>query len=502
MMRTPRRRWSLWACAALLLSVSACDFADINENPNQSTTATPTTLLPRGQWLIAQNNFDAFALGRFSNLYAQYWTQNQYTDEDRYAFPTARSGSVNTMWNQYYIGMNNLQEMVRLYEASPGQFDAFGAPGNMEAIALILQAYTYQHIADIWGPAPFSQALQGDQAPAAAYDDPRDIYMGVLEMLTRANGLINTGALGPTAGDLIYGGNMARWQRLANSLKMRVAIRIADVMPDVSRAAITEALAAGVFTGNADNARFPFAAAPPYQNPIFTNFQGGRDDWAVAAPLVNYMSANEDPRLAVYADPSDASVSAGSPQVVPFAYGQSGAAANAQYSSGNYSRPGAAVRTANFAGPLMLYDEVLFIQAEAAQRGWISGNAAALYEQAIRASVAYWGVTNQAATNAFVANVPYDANNWRLSIGRQKWVALYMQGVQGWSEWRRLDFGLLTPPAGGSAVNFGRPIAIRMTYPLVEQSLNRRNWTAAMDQFYGGTANDTQGTPVFWDVTN
>jgi hypothetical protein len=267
-------------------------------------------------------------------------------------------------------------------------------------------------------------------------------------------------------------------------------------MQEASRQAIQQALTAGVMTSVADGAAFAFAAAPPYQNPIFTNYQGGRDDWAVTATLVNYMQGSGDPRLPVYADPSRLTGT-----IVPFAYGQSGSSASAQFNAGNYSQPGTRVRQANSPGIMMLYDEVLFAHAEAVQRGFVAGNAAALYEQAIRASMAYWGVTNQAAINAHVASVPYDAANWRLSIGRQKWVALYMQGVQGWSEWRRLDFGLFQPPAGGSTVNFGRPIAIRLTYPQQEQSLNPVNYRAAMQQYYGGAENDTQGTPVFWDVT-
>lgn len=480
-----------WGLAALVLFVSACDLVEMNDNPNAPTEATPTTLLPRGMGLIANNTYDAFNLGRFSALYSQYWTQNQYTDEDRYNFPVSRAGSVDAMWNTYYIALNNLEEAVRLYENEPGEYDAFGDPDNVRAVVLTMQAYTFQLITDIWGPAPFSEALQGVDNPAPAYDSQQEIYMGILAMLTEANNIIDTSAPGPRTGDLVYGGDMAKWKKLANSLKMRVAMRVADVMPNEARAAITEALAAGVFTSVADAAEITFTAAPPYQNPIFGNYQGGRDDWAVTTTLVDYMAAYDDPRLPIFAQPSDATG-----EIVGFVYGQSEGTAQALFSQGLFSRPGMAVRRADSPAIVMLYDEVLFLQAEAAQRTFTGGDAASLYQQAIRASMAYWGVTDQAAIDAAVAAVPYNAGNWKEVLGRQKWVALYSQGVQGWSEWRRLDFGLLQPPAGGVATEFGRSIAVRLPFPGVEQTLNGANRTEGV-QLLGGP--DNQGTLLFWD---
>jgi hypothetical protein len=490
-------RLAPWGFAALLLFVSACDLTDMNENPNEPITVTPTNLLTRGQNLIAANTYAVSTHGWFGNIYSQYWTQNQYTAEDRFDFPYARAVQVNDMWNNWYVAMNNLEEIVRLYERSPGRYDAFGHPNNMEAIALILQAYTFQLITDIWGPAPFSKAFLGTANAAPAYDSQQEIYVGVLEMLTRANGLINVGAPGPTpaAADLVYGGNMAQWKKFANSLKLRVAIRIADVMPAESQQAIQQALSAGVFTSVADRAEIRFSGSPPYRNPIFNSYDDGRDDWAVTSTLVDYMQANDDPRLPAFADPSDRDN-----VIVGFDYGQTNGAAQAQFSVGNFSRPAAHLRQPATPGVLMRYDEVLFVQAEAAQRWGIGGSAAVLYQDAIRASMADWGVTDQVAITAFLLSVPYNAANWKQVLGRQKWVALYNQGVQGWSEWRRLDFGLLRPPAGGSLRDFGLPIAVRIPYPSDEQTLNQQNWLAAVTAHFGGAANDHQGRRLWWDV--
>lgn len=484
-------RLTAWAFVGMLVFASACDLTDLNDNPNQPTTANPTTLLPRAQYLIAATTLDDFNYGRFSGLYSQYWTQNQYTSEDRYGFPQDRATSVNAMWNNYYLAMNNLQEIIRLYDEDEEGYSAFGSRANFEAIVLILQAYTYHHIVDTWGPAPFSEALQQLDNPVPAYDSAQDIYAGLLEMLTRADGLIDVNGGAPTGGDIMYGSDMANWKRFANSLKMRVAMRIADVEPGTASTAIQQAIAAGPFTSNSHNALFQFTGSPPYQNRIFLSYQGGRDDWAVTNTLVDYMQSNNDPRLPIYADPSDRD-----DVIVGFGYGQSEGAAQAQFSQGNFSRPGAAVRQATSPHRFMLYDEVLFIRAEAVERGFISGDAEALFRQAVEASALHWGVSAGDASS-FAASVSYDSNNWNESIGRQKWVALYMQGIQGWSEWRRLDFGLLTPPVAGPVVDFGRPIAIRMSYPIVEQTLNAESYSGGVSMLGGP---DNQGTPLFWDV--
>lgn len=482
---------STGAALALLLLVAACDSGldDLNEDPNQPATTRTPFLLTAAQTDISDNYWGSFELGYFGNLYAQYWSQNQYTTESRYLY---REGVVNSTWEDYYVALNDLQEIIRLARANPETVGLDGAPQNQIAVAKIMQAWTFQVMTDIWGAIPFTDALQGRDNLAPAYTPQEQIYPALITLLTEATDSLDVTQPGFVEGDVIYGGDMERWRRFANSLKMRIALRMADQLPAEAGAAIQEALAAGPMQGNEDNALFAFSAAPPFQNPIYESYNvSGRDDFAVSEPLVDVMTATAvpDPRLASYAAPAEVN-----DQYVGFAYGLADGLA-AAVPRNAFSRPDEALRNDPTAPCIwMLYDETLFIQAEAASRGLITGDAAALYEAAIQASMAYWGVTDAAAVDAFIAAVPFDETN----LARQKWVALYMQGVQGWAEWRRLDFGgILVPPASGKLIEFEGDIPVRWPYPTDEQSLNAANLEAAV----AGLANgDNQGSRVWWDV--
>ncbi len=481
--------------ATLSLVMSACDgITDINDNPNAPTDATTPYLLTDAQMALADNYWGDFTAGRFGLVYAQFWSQNQYTSEDRYDFPNARASSVNNMWGNYYLILNNLEQIKRLNREDPNAYSLYGDNDNQIAIAQILQAWIFHTMTDIWGPIPFHDALGGASNPSPEYTEQRDVYMSLLDSLTVANDRINLGAPGITSGDIIYDGDMTQWKRFANSLKMRIAIRMADVEPGAAAEAIQEALAAGVFESNADNALLSYLSEAPHQNPIFLNYLGGRDDWHASEALIDLMNEHEDPRRSAYAEETANGDYAG------FPYGLNEGNAQALYGAEDdqYSRPSAEVISATSPAILMLYDEVLFIQAEAAQRGFIAGDAEALFYDAVEASLNFWGVDDQQEVDAFLDGLTYDAANWRQSLGEQKWLALYMQGVHGWAEWRRLDFeGVLRAPADGPIPDFGRDIAIRLTYPLNERNLNEENLEQAI-QMLGGP--DTQGTPVWWDV--
>lgn len=138
--------------------------------------------------------------------------------------------------------------------------------------------------------------------------------------------------------------------------------------------------------------------------------------------------------------------------------------------------------------------------AEAAERGWTSIlSAEEHYNAAITLSMNYWGITDQAAIDEYLAqpSVAYSTAEgaWNEKIGRQKWAALYMQGYEAWAEYRRLDFGVLLPCADGVLEGDGS-VPNRMRYPLDEQTLNGDNWAAATN---GGT-DDVLTTRMWWDV--
>lgn len=481
------RTLSLAGVAVAALSLSACDLTELNEDPNNPTQPTPSYILSSSQVNLADTYWDSFNNGRFALLYAQYWTQNQYTDEDRYQY---RTNVVDNYWSAYYLAINNLEEIKRIISANPS---GYAAPETQQAVAEVLQVWAFQNLTDTFGDIPYTEALQGAANPSPAYTPQEEIYPDLIARLTAAQGAIDPSAT--VAGDVIFGGDAAKWKRFANSLKMRVAIRMADVMPSQAGAAIAEAVAAGPMMSNDDNALLNFSS-PPFQNPIWENYNiSGRDDWAVTDALVEELDG--DPRLGVYVDPTPASAG-GDPQYVGLDYGLAGGVA-AAIPRASFSRPGIAVRTETAPAIFMLYDEVLFIRAEAAARGLsgATGDADDLFEDAVAASVDYW--TDGDDTDDFVDSLPtLTSDNYRQVLGVQKWLALYMQGLQGWSEWRRLGFtGVLETPAGGKADQFDGPIAVRLVYPSKEGTLNAANLDAAI----ASQGPDTQGTRVWWDVS-
>ena len=480
------RLLSLAGVAVAALSLSACDITSLNDDPNNPTQPTPGYILSSAEVNLADTYWDSFNNGRFAILYAQYWTQNQYTDEDRYAY---RDAVVNNYWNAFYLQISNLQEIKRIVGDNP---IGFADPENQIAAAEILQVWAYHVLTDIYGDIPYTDALQGAENPAPAYTAQEEIYPDLIARLTTAQASINPA--GAVSGDVIFGGDAAKWKRFANSLKMRIAMRMADRLPDQAATAIREALAAGPMRSKIDAATLQFQASQPYSNPIWENYNiSGRDDWAVTDALVAQLQG--DPRLPVYVDPTPAS--GDTPAYVGLDYGLAGGVA-AAIPRANFSRPGAAVRTQTAPALLMLYDEVLFIQAEAAARGLIAGDANTLFRSAVAASLDYWTPGSGTANAAFVAGLPaVTPANYRQVLGVEKWLALYMQGVQGWSEWRRLDFtGVLDAPAGGKLDQFDGSIAVRLVYPSNEGSLNGANLAAAV----ASQGADTQGTKLWWDV--
>lgn len=484
--------------AVIAGSYACTDLAEVNENPNQPSETQTPFLLTNAQKDLSDNYWGEFPLGYFGNLYAQYWSQNQYSSESRYAF---RTGVVNNIWSGYYLALNDLQEIIRLNREFPEQYANYGNNANQIAVAKTLKAWTFLTLTDIWGSIPFEEALGGRENPSPEYSSQEEVYTGVIQMLTEASDSINVAAGGFTSGDVFYNGDMEQWRRFANSLKLRAAMRIADVNPDQAETAVNEALDAGVMQSNEDNALFVYQSSVPNANPIYEAYID-RDDFAVSEPLVELMTDNDDPRLPAYAaeTPSDEV-----DDYVGFPYGLAQGQAAAVPRS-EFSRPSERVRAADFPAIYMLYDEVLFLQAEAAQRDFISGDPATFYADAITASMEFWNNQSPSADisesdiNNYIADNSYDAANWRQSLGVQKWLALYMQGIQGWAEWRRLDFeGVLVPPVSGKlAVTFPTDIAVRYPYPNDEQNLNEKNvQTAVTNQ---GWAEDDQGRLVWWDV--
>lgn len=494
------------AIAALFIFLfSGCtkDFEEINENPNKLTEAPPSFLLSSAQKFMARMTNDEWFSGRFGMLYSQYWSQTSYTDESRYKL---RDGTNNAYWLYFYAGRDaalsgalngggimDFIEIIRLNTDEATKEDAAVTSGDNEnqiAVARILKAYYIHMLTDAYGDIPYFEAFKGPETPHPRYTPQEEIYTDLLKELTEAQNQIDPDPDYALQGDIIYGGDMSKWKKFANSLRLRIAMRMSKVDPTGSQAEIQAALDAGVFESNADNAKFQFLSSVPNNHPLNENAKE-REDFALSKTLVDLMKVdyNNDPRLPLYGDlPRNEEVG----EFVGFPYGLSQDEATA-LDGVNYSYPGtldaglSGVYAADFPVTLMDYAEVLFIQCEH------NGYDQTLYEQAITASMEDWGVA-QAHITEYIGNVPAASEQ---TVAEQKYIALYMQGHQAWAEWRRTGYPQLTIPEGGIMAPGLEVIPRRRTYPTDEQSLNEESYNEAVARLSNGDAFDSR---MWWDV--
>lgn len=486
------------------------NFGDINVDPNNPSVVPAEYLLTSAQNAMADDVWDEWMNGRFGLLVSQYWSQNNYTDESRYTF---RQGVINSYWGYYYDrSLRDLEEVKNLVKAGDDYALGLASAYNKVAVAEILECWMYQFMTDIWGPLPYSEALKGSEIRTPKYDSQQEIYLSLVSRLEKAKADIDESAGGFGDADVIYGGDMGLWKKFASSLLLRVGMRMSDVDAATAKA-VVEGSYADAFTSNGDNAVFTYLSEQPSNNPLNQDrIERGNADFCLSNILVDKaLGSRNDPRVEAFADPA---VNSGN--YVGRPYGQSSAAAAGEAPE-DYSQPSGAMAVQGAAsfGPydvlaaeapvtLMNYAEVCFILAEAKERGWnVSGSAAEWYDAGITASMNEWGITDAGAISDYLAqaNVDYSSapGDWKQKIGVQKWIALFMQGVQGWSEWRRLDFDLLEAPVDGATGDIGSKSApVRLTYPTNEQTQNAANYGDAVDNLLGGP--DKLSTRLWWDV--
>src|SRR3989442_2956644 len=479
-------RYKILSVFAALAAITACsDLTSINQNPNGPVDVPPPSILPNVIQTVVGGVNGVNSLNiRGGGLWVQYYLEIQYRDEDKYLVRSGTSGG----WGFYNGALEDIRRMIIKGEANKTP--------NWSAVGRIMKSYVFSVMTDAMGNLPYSQALKGDTVLNPAYDTQQAIYNGMLADLAQANTDIDLapGAVGFSDGDLMYGGNMAKWKRFANSLRLRLAIHLSKADPTKAASEAAAAVAAGVFTSNADNAQLMYLGTSPNRNPIYNDAQG-RDDYGMSKTFVDSLTSFADPRLPVFA------------QINPAGTGYQGLPNGLNDGEGtpivNISRFGAFWRsTAAAPMELLTYSEVLFLEAEAAERGWIPGGSAAAatyYTNAITASLQQYGVAAaDIATYLGQAKVGYDAGGTTLAahmnqIMYQKWVSLFMQGMEAWTEVRRTGIPSFIP---GPRAVFGAGIAgripQRLPYDDNEAVLNSANLNAAVTSQKFSAGNDIQ----------
>jgi hypothetical protein len=471
--------------AGAVLVASGCTkpLNSLNVNPKSSTTALPTALFTQVEKSFSDNNTTTnIAVAPF-RVVSQEWTENSYVYEAIYDF--AVYDCPDGWWNSMYV--NVIHNIEQAKAAFPVNFQGTaGALRNDLDIADLLEVYSYGELVATFGDVPYTQA-EKTTIPFPKYDDAATIYTDLLMRIdTCIAGLnVNESAMG--SNDLIYGGNIAQWVKFAASLKLRMAMLLADVDPTTANTKVNEAITTGVFQSNSDNAVFSYdPASPTNSNPIWQSIAySGRHDFVPANLLVSTMVGWNDPRLPYYFTQFNGEYSGGNP-------GQGNG-------YGLFSDFGPALYTPALPGDLLDYTEVQFYLAEAAERGFIAGPAATYYNNAITASIQFWGDNNAGDATTYLAqpsvNYATATGTWRQKIGYQAWIADYNRNWESWTLIRRLgypDIDVVSPPVG-EVSNF----PLRLYYPINEVSSNPINWAAATKNLPGGQ--DVVSAKLFWE---
>lgn len=462
----------------LIALSSGCtkDFDEINTNPNAPTAVNSGLLLPQIQRdMVGTLLGETWGIG---NIVIQHTAKNQFVNEDRYLW-----GEINSIWNGVYDNMRDVNNIIIQSEAS--------GENNYKGVALVMKSWMFSLATDAYGDVPYSQAIQakeGENYPA--YDPQEQIYDGILADLKEASGLFGSSSES-VAGDIIFKGDVEKWKKLANSLRIRALMRISrkrDVSAEL-KAIVDNPAQYPIFESVADNAVYTFRATSPDQFPLHTSRIGSFNEFRASKTLMDALLLLNDPRLPIFFRPTPDSETSVNPVYVGIPNGMNDVDA-LQYNGGPQfqSRIGAlyyeqAVSTQGLdiaKGVVMTYAELQFLLAEAAEKGLIGGDAKTFYENGVNASFAFYGLDTPADYLTRQETVYEGTQQEKLTkIGIQKWISLYFQGLEAWFDWRRTGIPALTPAVSNQNNDL---IPVRFRYPIIEQSLNSNSYDAAIQR--------------------
>jgi hypothetical protein len=466
------------------------DITSLNNNPKAYQSGT----VPAGPFFsnATRNLVDAITYGTkdFSpgitfKILSQQFAETTYFDASSYNLTNVGNGFWVSLYRDVLL---DYKEAKKIIVDKPTLFPEVDK--NQLAIVEIMEVYVYSLLVNTYGDIPYagaidtglkSEGLDSDNL-TPAYDDAASIYNDLFTRLDAALANLNEGEDGFGDADLIYGGDIAAWAKFGNSLKLRMALTLADVDPSKAKS-IAESAAPNVFESNDDNALLAYLPVTPNTNPIWVNIiQSEREDFVASNTMMDLMEASvvDDPRIPMF-------------YTVDNAGGYSGGIYGRSNSYVTYSKAGEKMTNEEWPGILLDYSEIEFYLAEAAARGYaVGGTAESHYVAGIEASLDYWGVSD---ATAFLAdpNVAFAtaAGTDLQKIARQKYIALFNRGLEAWTEYRRFDFPDFNEPPVANG-----DFPIRYTYPNSEQTSNGENYTLAAAAIGG----DEVTNRVFWDT--
>ncbi len=503
----------------LLTSFFSCkDLTELNENPNgvDADQVNPNLIMPT---VLTETGKAYLNLG-----YQDIAGVMQHTQKDAFSGGHNSYDWSNQSWGGYYDILRNNDLLYKRAVEANFEFH--------QGVALVMRAFVFGLITDLWGDAPYTSALKGELGKKEdifpAFDPQETIYTGILADLEKANTLLSK-SKGEYSGiidnvDVYYGGNPAGWRKFANSLALRYFMRISAKKPDIAKAGIEKIVADAakypIITSSTEDATMSFPGTSDGTSwPANTVYDASGSNFRrikMAATLVEALQAVNDPRLAVWANKVevplvvDATLPAGTDKIVngkrllspdkvgkekintdpnyvglptsfsalPSTYnlnptpGQTSFNPHVSYLNDIYRKASGPLLKAR----LISAAEVHFILAEASLKGWNAGGAEAQYEAGVQNSLETWGVSDQYATYIAQKGVAYDGT--LKQIMEQKWIASWTAATESWFDFRRT--GLPALKAGPVAKRSVLPV--RFYYMQNELNINADNAKAAVEK--------------------
>lgn len=478
----------LWLFLAALVMGAGCKKGTFDINAPNPNALSPDVVPPKYYMpaaLSATSNImytggNGFTyMGDLFNTWMGYWSASGgYTPSPIVVLYQLNSGVGNGNWDDAYFNLKNYQTMIDLSVANPNF-------GNYQGIAMIMKSFGFQRIVDLYNNAPYSEALSSDHF-TPAYDNGADIYDSIVQNLDNAIAVIHTTQANLTAEapgkyDVMFQGNMTKWIQFANTLKLKILMNLTATSsgPAFIKSELAKVGSEGYITANASVNPGYSTAANNQENPFYLDVaftiagSPGTNAvyWRANSYGIGFYQAHSDPRLGAFYQPNKAG---------NFQGRKIGSVASAEGNDiiSGVNGPGTAKSPAQSSIIIGAF-ESYFLQAEAVQRGYITGDDAALYKSAVEASFVTLGLTASAA-DTYMAQADQTTNyvtstNKLKTLLTQAWAAYNsFDPLASFDNWRRTGFPSDLPVSdypGSQAAH----IPYRLPYPTSETSYNSAN---------------------------
>ena len=467
----------------------------VNQNPNNLEHPDPTTML--SNTIVAEFYNNASIVWTLGNGYDQYMTfsQSYYDAPTRY-----QPVSNEPYWIPMYEAARDANTLYTL-----GQTNANPV---LQAAALTLRSYAFAQLTELWGDIPFSEALQGNTGKyTPKYDSQQTVYTdpqsGILASLRRADSILKANSAGALSGDMLFSGNATSWRRFINALRLRYLLRVSSKMNVAAemQSIVTDGT---IMQSASQSGTLALPSTTPYNFVSITERSGDfnvkfMDSTLYSAFVTTADTARIKTFFAVNANNAAATTFnfsnyGGMPLVTDATAAQVASSSNFVPGFNNLSNPLTALTKAR----IMTYAEQQFVLAEAAEKGYITGNAATYYYSGIAGAYAEIGLSAANATSYSAgANVVYNTTSATAALQQiitQKWISNINNGFEGWIEYRRTGFPVFA--TGGSVNLNGGVIPTRFLYPTSEQTINSINYNTEV-QTMGGK--ETTTYKAWWE---